>query len=112
MAVKTERRNKVRLYIPSKGRHGKRISNRKVAATAEELFSRCFGGCTCFEARGVYFGETGTLIKERIRIIESNGTDNELAQHLPDVRAFAEQMKSKLRQETVALEINNMLEFV
>ena len=112
MAVNTTRRNKVRLYVPSKDRHGKRISNRKVAAAAERLFSRCFGGCTCFAARGVYSSETGTLIKERIRIVESSCTDNELAQHLPDVRAFAEQMKSKLRQEAVALEINNRLEFV
>jgi hypothetical protein len=35
-----------------------------------------------------------------------------LAEHLPTVRAFAEQMKLKLNQEAVALEVNNVLEFI
>jgi len=95
-----------------KDRQGKRIGNRKVAAEAEELLARLFGGCTCFEARGVYFGETGTFVKERIRVVESFGTDDELTQHLPSVRAFAAQMKLTLQQEAVALEINNVLELV
>jgi hypothetical protein len=110
--VKTALRNKVRLYIPSKDRHGKRVSNRKVAAEAENLFARLFGGCTCLDARGAYISEGGRFIKERIKMVESSCTDDNLAKHLPTVRAFAERMKLDLNQEVVALEINNVLEFI
>jgi hypothetical protein len=106
------RRNKVRLYIPSKDRRGKRVSNRKVVAEAEELFVHCFGGCTLLEARGVYLEEGGKFIRERIKIIESSCTDDELGEHLPTVRAFAERVKVELNQEAVALEVNNVLEFI
>jgi len=112
LAVQTARRNKVRLYVPSKDRHGKRINNRKVAVEAEALFARLLGGCTRFEARGTYFSETGTVIRERIKIVESACTNDELAEHLPAVQAFAEQIKLELKQETIALEINNVLEFI
>jgi hypothetical protein len=110
--VKTARCNKVRLYVPSKDRHGKRVSNRKVVTEAENLFAQLFGGCTCLDARGTYISEGDILIRERINIVESSCADDDLVKHLPTVRAFAEQMKLKLNQEAVALEINNVLEFI
>lgn len=112
MAAKASRNNRVRLYIPSRDRHGKHVANEKLTAAAEELFARLFGGCTCFDARGIYVVETGRFIKERIKIVESICTQQELAKHLPAVRTFAVRVKSELKQEALALEINSVLEFI
>ncbi len=108
----TSRSNKVRLYIPSKDRYGNRVSNRKVRAGAEQLFVHCFTGCTRLQGIGTYRSDADELVQEKIEIIESNATDEELQTHLPALRAFAQKMKMVLNQEAVSLEIHGVLEFV
>ncbi len=108
----TIRGNKVRLYVPSKDRRGKRVKNRKAVAEVEALFARSFGGCTRWQGVGTYVSAADRLIKEEVVIVESNATDEELKTHLPALRALAEKMKVDLNQEAVALEINGVLEFV
>lgn len=70
-----------------------------------------FGGATATteDAQGVWKSDQLGLVGETVHIVRTYVTQPALQQHLPGVVAYMEQLKVELRQEAMALEVNQRL---
>ena len=112
MARSSARRNRVRLYIPTQDIEGTSVDSSRALQEAQTLFARLFGGSTLFEATGSYVAESGALIVEDVRVIESYCTDNEYRAGIQQVRSLGRRIKLELGQEAIALVRNDVMEFL
>src|SRR5437763_262510 len=74
-----------------------------------ECLGGLFGGATSNQAQGVWSSRDAGLINETIHIIRSYVTQADLDRLLPAVLAYKEQIKLELKQEAMALEVNQKL---
>ena len=68
-----------------------------------------FGGATSSDASGVWKSEASDLVVEKVSIVRSFVSEKALKRHLDDVIAFAGQIKEEMKQEAVAIDVNNEL---
>jgi len=73
------------------------------------FLGRLFGGATSSRAQGVWNSERAGLVNETIFVVRSYVTQADLDRHLPEVLAFVERLKGELRQEAMAVEVNQRL---
>jgi hypothetical protein len=99
----------IKLYIPSTKEADKVTDNAQVVADTLELFSKLFGGATSFEARGAWVSDSKGLIVERITIVESYGTAEQVDANIEEVLLYARTIKHTMLQEAVSLEYDNEL---
>jgi hypothetical protein len=102
--------HKVTLYIPSTTDVDKHLSAdtaKDVVTRAKRLLANIFGGATAISAEGSWLsGET--LVDESVTLVYA--FSNELTEDaLSKIRLFCEELKSELRQDAIALEIDNRL---
>lgn len=103
----------VSIYVPStKGTERAEELGEKVAEQVAERFSALFGGATMTQGIGFWIGENKVLVRERVLIVYSCCTAEQLDEHGPEVRALAEQVKSEMEQEAVSVEAQRKLYFV
>jgi hypothetical protein len=103
----------IKLFVPSTtevNQDGTELQ--KVYETkAMELMSDLFGGATSYKALGAWKSQLG-LVTEKVKIVESYGTEAQMENGLDGVIQLAQEMKQAMGQESVALEFNNKLYFV
>jgi hypothetical protein len=102
----------VKIYIPGTVNVNHKTNNQKYIDLALNLFSGCFGGSTKYQAIGTWISPGSGLIKERINIIESYCTENDLKNNIDIIIEFCKKLKYELNQENISLEINNKLYFI
>ena len=105
-------RNRIRFYVPSRDCYGNRIAYRKPLQKVIRAFTEFFGGCTRFEGHGSYLASTGKIITERVNIVESFCDDRKLREHLQSIRSLAAEICVTLNQETIAIVVNDQMEFI
>ena len=105
--------NRIAVYIPSTIDANKPINTERQVNRALVFLTTLFGGSTAIQsARGIWRSETLGLIEEKINIIESFCDSESLNKNLRAVRQFAREIKAELRQESIAIKVNNQLELL
>jgi len=73
------------------------------------FMGQLFGGATSNQAQGIWGSESADLVSETIYIVKSYVTQCDLDRHLPAVIEYVESLKDELKQEAMALEVNQKL---
>lgn len=112
-AVEESERVLIVLFIPSRDRKGKPLTDHEMwVSGAENLLGRLFGGCTAMPpAEGMWFDEEADqLIREEVRLIHSYAlvTDVEDLEKLRALSDFLHRMGSQARQGEVAIVIGGV----
>jgi hypothetical protein len=71
-----------------------------------------FGGATSNQAEGVWDSEEAGLVNEVVYIVRSFVTQEEMNEHLDAVLAYMAELKEKLQQEAMAVEVDRKLMLV
>ena len=74
---------------------------------AVKLLSTLFGGCRVWLEAGTWINNKGHLVWDLNVWVKSSMTRRDFELNSHEVKEFAAQMRQKLRQEAVVLEINN-----
>lgn len=103
---------KVRIYVPSTTEVNKEINNEEFVKLSLQTLSKLFGGSTSYQAFGAWIAKNGDLVTEKITICESFCNEKQLNENIDLIYNFCLNLKKDLKQEAIALEINNEMHFV
>ena len=104
--------SKIAVYIPSTVDVNKKCNNAKYVNEAKNLMSLTFGGSTVQNVLGSFITEKNETVNEKINIVYSYCTSEQLQNNTELIIEFCEKLKIEMSQESIALEINNKLYFV
>lgn len=109
LADRLKRTNQVRVYIPTTVDVDRQLDTGAYVTQALELLGELFGGATSDSAQGVWKSENAGLVGETVYIVTSYVTQPDLDRHLERILDFVDRMKHELKQEAMALEVNERL---
>ena len=101
----------VKVYVPSKIKDIE-INNEEFVNATLEFLSNCFGGSTSYLALGAWISPINGLIKEKVNICESFCGEKQLQDYIENLYDFCLELRNKMEQEVIALEVNGILHFV
>ena len=104
--------SKVSIYVPSTQNVNVPIDNSEQVRSVITELSRLFGGATATQAVGGWVSDSGETILEKVTIVYSFCTSEQLREHFEDVYGIAQRIKEEMQQEAVTLEINGQVKFV
>lgn len=102
----------IKLYIPSTQDINKTTDNSKQVKKALELFGGLFGGATEYQALGSWVSDKLGLVVEKVTIVESYATAEQVESGLETVIKHGQKIKKEMNQEAVSLEYDNKLYFI
>lgn len=105
---------KVKLYIPSKDNRGAILSpidRDTMLRNASIVFCQNFGGATMTDGQGIYQAQSGEIIAESVKILESS-VKRLSVESRHAIQALALDVKETLRQESVMVEFGATAEFI
>lgn len=102
----------VRVYVPSTVDTDVAADTSAVLERVQTHLSNCFGGSTTFAAVGTWVSPGSGLVKEHVSVVQSYCDSATLEKHVDSIVELAESIRTELRQEAVAIEINNRLYLV
>jgi CRP-like cAMP-binding protein len=109
LADRLGRANQVSVYIPTTIDVDRAVDTSSYVQRTLAFLGERFGGATTNQARGVWNSNDAGLVGEDIHIVRSYATQDALDQHLHAILEFVEGLKVELRQEAMAVEINQKL---
>lgn len=104
--------SKVTVYVPSTTDVNISIDTSEWVDATATLLSNCFGGATSTEALGYWTSPSAGLVRERSVMVFAYCTDTDLNAKIETVLDFCEHMKTELKQDAVAIEINGDMYFI
>lgn len=104
--------SKVTIYVPSTMDINNPIDTSKFVDETATLLSNCFGGATSCETLGYWTSPKAGLVKEKSTMVFAYCSDTDLQKHAETVIDFCENMKTELKQDAIALEINGEMYFI
>ena len=104
--------SKITVYIPSTTDINKEVNTSAYVDNCATLLSNCFGGATATNALGCWTSPTMGLVKEKTTLVFAYCTTEQLDEHIEKVIDFCENMKTELKQDAIALEINGEMYFI
>ena len=104
--------SKVTVYIPSTKNINEVINNTQYINQCASLLSECFGGATSTPALGYWMSNTAGLVKENTTMVFAYASDTDLQANIEKVITFCENLKTELKQDAIALEINGEMYFI
>lgn len=104
--------SKITVYVPSTCDINKPIDNSEWVDATATLLSNCFGGATSCKALGYWTSPTMGLVKEHTTQVFAYCSDTDLQSKIETILDFCEHMKTELKQDAVALEINGEMYFI
>lgn len=102
----------VKIYVPSTVNVNESFDSAEWVDKALQLLSNEFGGSTASKALGAWVSNSGELVKENVTMVFSYANQSQLEASINTIYEFCLDMKVKLSQESIALEVNNELYFV
>jgi len=112
IADRLERNNRIGIFIPSTIEVNKKTDTSELVNDALKFLGKTFGGATSEEAIGVWNSKDIGIVDEKVFIVHSYTTAKALKDNLNEVVEFVKIMKEKLKQESMALEINKRLTLI
>ncbi len=103
------RTNQVSVYIPTTIDVNLAADTMPFVERTLAFLGERFGGATTNQARGVWNSADQGLVGESIHIVRSYATQSALDEHMQEILDFVEGLKKELRQEAMAVEINQKL---
>lgn len=104
--------HKITVYVPSTDNNNntvKYIDNSKYVEDLSELMCKTFGGVTSTDAIGYWFSSVRGLEKEKNKMVFSYAENLEKIDIIID---WCENLKAELKQDAIALEIDNQMYFI
>ena len=105
-------KSKITVYIPATVNINETIDNTEFVNKAATLLSECFGGATSTEALGYWVSDTAGLVKENTTIEFAYAGEDDLKKNLDKVIDFCQDLKTEMKQDAVALELNGEMFFI
>ncbi len=102
----------IKLYIPSTVEANKPVDNTPQVDEALRLFSKWFGGATANRAVGAWNSDKVGLVKEKVTIVESYCTAEQVEEYIGLVVEHGKKLKRDMSQEAISLEYDNKLFFI
>lgn len=102
----------IKLYIPSTVEANKATDNTKQVNDTLAKFSQWFGGATANKAVGAWNSDKVGLVTERVTIVESYCSADQVEQYIGLVVAHGQHLKRTMSQEAISLEYDNKLYFI
>ncbi len=99
----------IKIYVPSTVNVNQSFDSQEWTDKALALLSQEFNGATASKALGAWVSNGGELVKENVTMVFSYADQSQLEKSIDKVYDFCLDMKIKLSQEMVALEVNNEL---
>jgi len=109
LADRVGRNQQIGLYIPTTVNVNQSADTQACLQKTLAFMGQLFGGATSNLAQGIWSSETAELVSETITIVKSYVTQSDLDRHLPAVIEYVESLKDELKQEAMALEVNQKL---
>ena len=106
------RTNQIGVYIPTTVGVDRSADTKAYLEKTLSFMGQLFGGATSSQAQGMWSSSKAELVGEAIYIVRSYVTQSDLDRHLPEVIEYAESLKQELKQEAIALEVNQKLMLV
>ncbi|MEM6346620.1 MAG: cyclic nucleotide-binding domain-containing protein [Bacteroidota bacterium] len=107
-----ERTNSIGIFIPTTLDVDQEADTTPYMDKTLGFMAERFGGATCKIANGVWHSEKLGLVGEVVYIVHSYITRNDLNLYLDEVVEYIKGLKKELRQEAMALEVNNKLTLI
>lgn len=105
-------KSKITVYIPATVNINETIDNTEFVNKAATLLSECFGGATSTEALGYLVSDTAGLVKENTTMVFAYAGEDDLKKNLDNVIDFCQDLKTEMKQDAVALELNGEMFFI
>ncbi|MDQ6695411.1 MAG: Crp/Fnr family transcriptional regulator [Chloroflexota bacterium] len=109
LADRLRRTNQIGLYIPTTMDVDQKLDTSGQVKRTLDFLGDLFGGATSDEAQGVWKSDESGLVGETVYIVTSFVTRADLDRHLPHIVDYLEGLKLELKQEAMAMEINEKL---
>lgn len=106
--------HRVTLYLPSTTNVSEALDSEtanQVIHRSQRFLSDLFGGATAIAGRGAWVASNGDLVVEEVTLVYASFAEL-TTETLTQVRDFALALKQELKQESVAVEIDERLLFV
>lgn len=104
--------SKVAIYVPSTLNVNEQTDNTAQVMNIIRKLSTLFGGATASDAVGGWVAENGQTVIEKVKIVYSFCTSDQLKQHISTIIEICEELKNEMSQEAITLEINGQVKFV
>ena len=107
-----DRNNRLAIFIPTTLDVDQQADTTPYVRRALDFLAERFGGATSREAEGVWNSHSAGLVGETVYIVNTFASRGALTEHLDAVVAFVKTLKAELRQEAMALEVNDTLTLI
>lgn len=104
--------SKVAIYVPSTLNVNEETDNTAQVIRIIRRLSELFGGATASDAVGGWVAEDGQTVIEKVKIVYSFCTSDQLKEHISTIIEICEELKTEMSQEAITLEINGQVKFV
>lgn len=103
---------KVAIYVPSTIDVDKEVNNEQQVLQIIKKLSLLFGGATASDAVGGWVANDGQTVIEKIKIVYSYCTSEQLKDNIDSILEICENLKKEMLQEAITLEINGQVKFI
>lgn len=104
-----DRTHQIRVYIPTTVDVDQQSDTSAYVRETLDFLGQKFGGATSVPARGVWQSQEAGLVGEDVYIVHTYASASAMNEHLDQVIAYAKTLKTALRQEAIALEVDRRL---
>ncbi len=99
----------VALFVPSTMDVDQEVDNQTQVQEALSFLGNLFGGATSSNAQGAWRSEDSGLVTEQVTIVKTFVSKKTLDAYLDEVFNFASELKVSMKQEAVAVSVDNQL---
>ena len=107
-----QRNNHIGIFIPTTYDVNKYFDTTPYIDRTLTFLGERFGGATSEEAKGIWNSEDIGLVGEKLFKVHTYATSNDLKKYLDEVVDYVRIIKSELKQEAMAIEINQKLTLI
>ncbi len=107
-----QRSNQIAVFIPTTYDVDKPLDTSKYIDRTLAFLGQRFGGATSEEVKGIWNSNEIGLVGERLYKVHTFATSPDLQKYMGDVIDYMKQMKEDLKQEAMAIEINQRLTLI
>lgn len=107
-----ERNNHIGIFIPTTFEVNKYFDTTPYIDKTLSFLGKRFGGATSEEAKGIWNSEEIGLVGEKLYKVHTYATSDDLKRYLDEVVDYVRQIKHELKQEAMAMEINQKLTLI
>jgi hypothetical protein len=107
-----QKNNHLGIFIPTTINVNQKVDNSRYVQKTLNFLGERFGGATSEEAQGIWNSQEIGLVGERLFKVHTYASSSDLKRHLDDVVDYVKRIKIELKQEAMALEINQKLTLI